>query len=58
MHQDAGKIFSKSNPEEISMVVSEVFHDKNNLGILGRKFAESHDWSIISKQMSEIFESV
>jgi hypothetical protein len=40
------------------MVVSEVFQDKNNLGILGRKFAESHDWTVISKQMAEIFESV
>ena len=54
----AGKIFSKSEPTEISMVVSEVFQDKNNLGILGRKFAESHDWTVISKQMAEIFESV
>ena len=54
----AGKIFSKSDPTEISMVVSEVFQDKNNLGILGRKFTVAHDWSIISKQMAEIFESV
>ena len=54
----AGKIFSKSDPKEISTVVSDVFQDQNNLGILGRKFTESHDWSVISKQMSEIFESV
>ena len=54
----AGKIFSKSDPTEISMVVSDVFQNKNNLGILGRKFAESHDWAVISKQMAEIFESV
>ena len=54
----AGKIFSKSNPEEILTVVSEVFQDQKNLGILGRKFTEAHDWSIISKQMAEIFESV
>ena len=54
----AGKIFSKSEPTEISMAVSDIFQDKNNLGILGRKFAESHDWTIISKQMAEIFESV
>ena len=40
------------------MAVTEVFHDKNNLGISGRKFTELHDWSVISKQMSEIFESV
>ena len=55
---NAGKIFSKSNPEEISMVVSKVFQDKHNLGISGRKFTELHDWSVISKQMSDIFESV
>ena len=55
---NAGKIFSKSNPEEISMAVSKVFQDKNNLGISGRKFTELHDWSIISKQMSDVFESV
>ena len=55
---NAGKIFSQSNPEEISMAVSEVFQDKNNLGISGRKFTELHDWSVISKQMSDIFESV
>ena len=54
----AGKIFSESKPEEISVMVSEVFQDKNNLGILGRKFTESHDWSVISKQVSDIFESV
>ncbi len=54
----AGKIFSKSNPEEILTVVSEVFQDQKNLGILGRKFTEVHDWSVISKQMAEIFKSV
>ena len=54
----AGKIFSKSSPEEILTAVSEVFQDQKNLGILGRKFTEAHDWSIISKQMAEIFESV
>ena len=54
----AGKIFSKSNPEEILTVVSEVFQDQENLGTLGRKFAEVHDWIVISKQMAEIFESV
>ena len=55
---NAGKIFSKSKPEEISIAVSDVFHDKNNLGTLGRKFTELHDWSVISKQMSDIFDSV
>jgi len=54
----AGKIFSKSSPEEILTAVSEVFQDQKNLGILGRKFTEVHDWSVISKQMAEIFESV
>ena len=54
----AGKIFSKSSPEEILTAVSEVFQDQKNLGILGRKFTEAHDWSVISKQMAEIFESV
>ncbi len=54
----AGKIFSKSNPEEILTVVSEVFQDQKSLGTLGRKFTVAHDWSIISKQMAEIFESV
>ena len=54
----AGKIFSKSNPEEILTVVSEVFQDQKSLGTLGRKFTVAHDWSIISKQMAEVFESV
>ena len=54
----AGKIFSTSNPEEILTAVSEVFQDQKNLGVLGRKFTEVHDWSVISKQMAEIFESV
>ena len=47
-----------SKPEEISIAVSDVFHDKKNLGTLGRKFTELHDWSAISKQMSDIFDSV
>ena len=55
---NAGKIFSKSNPEEILLAISEVFQDKNNLGNLGREFTELHDWSIISKQMAKIFESL
>ena len=54
----AGKIFPESKPEEISVMVSEVFQDQKNLGILGRKFTETHDWSVISKQMAEIFDSV
>ena len=40
------------------MVVREVLKDKNKGGNVGRKGEESHDWSIISKQMAEIFESV
>ena len=54
----AGKIFPESKPEEYSVMVSEFFQDKNNLGILGREFTELHDWSVISKQMSDIFDSV
>jgi glycosyltransferase involved in cell wall biosynthesis len=53
----AGKIFSESTPEHISFAVSEVLKHKEDFVGLARKFAQLHDWSIISKKMSNIFES-
>jgi len=57
-HKEMINASKAGKTEEILTAVSEVFQDQKNLGILGRKFTEAHDWSVISKQMAEIFESV
>jgi 1,2-diacylglycerol 3-alpha-glucosyltransferase len=52
----AGKIFSTTNPDDISELVSDVLQSKDVLEISARKFGEQHDWSLIGKQLSLIYE--
>tara|TARA_Y100001936_G_scaffold2216_1_gene2142 strand:+ start:30061 stop:31095 length:1035 start_codon:yes stop_codon:yes gene_type:complete len=52
----AGKIFSTTNPDEITKLVSDILENRNILEHNARKFGEQHSWSLIGKQLSRIYE--
>lgn len=54
----AGKIFSSTKPDDISELVSDVLRCKDTLEASARKFGEQHDWSLIVKQLSLIYENL
>jgi glycosyltransferase involved in cell wall biosynthesis len=54
----AGVIFYSHTSNEISKKIKEAYNNKEELGMNARKFAENHDWSIISKQMDEIYRKI
>ena len=53
----AGKIFPSTNPNDISELVYDVLQNKNIFGASARKFGEQHDWSLIGKKLSLIYEN-
>ncbi len=52
----AGKIFSTTNPDVITNLVTDILENRNMLEQNARKFGEQHNWSSIGKQLSLIYE--
>ena len=52
----AGKIFTTTNPDDITKLVSDILQNRDVLEQNARKFGEQHDWSSIGKQLSLIYE--
>ena len=52
----AGKIFTTTNPDDITKLVSDILQNRDILEQNARKFGEQHDWSLIGKQLSLIYE--
>jgi glycosyltransferase involved in cell wall biosynthesis len=54
----AGAIFYSENDQEICNKIDEVYENRSNLGIMGRKFAEQNDWSITCNEINKIYEKI
>jgi len=50
----AGLIF-ENNIDEIAEKVKDVYQNRIELGKLGKKFAEKHDWEKVCKQIAEVY---
>jgi glycosyltransferase involved in cell wall biosynthesis len=54
----AGLFFPPQNIGKFVECMEEVYQQKRTYGNNGRKFAEKHDWSIVSERMSRIYDNV
>jgi glycosyltransferase involved in cell wall biosynthesis len=50
----AGLIF-ENNIDEIAEKVKDVYQNRIELGKLGKKFAEKHDWEQVCNQIAEVY---
>ena len=56
-NSNGGLTFSLEN-EDVIEKIKRIFDSKEELGKNGRKFAEKHDWSEVSKKVASVYEKV
>ncbi len=54
----AGLAFSLSDNLDIVRKIDEVYQNKFNYSQAARKFAENHDWSVICKQVADVYDKI
>lgn len=53
---NAGKLFSST--DDIVSTISEVFENRQSFSDYAKKFGQNHDWNIIAKQVSKIYDKL